>query len=87
MLQHRKDRWWILAGGLMAGSALPPLGLWPLAFPGYALLLRHLQSGDRTTLFGHTLLFLAASWLLPFHWVALHPIPAAAASPVTALMA
>lgn len=87
MPQDRKDRWAVLLAGLFAGCALPPVDLWPLALPGYALLLYVLRRGDRTTLFGNLLIFLLGAWGIPFHWVALHPIPAAAASSVTALLA
>lgn len=87
MSRQRKDRWAVLLAGLLAGCALPPVGLWPFALFGYALLLYTLRRGNRTTLFGNVLLFVIGAWGLPFHWVVLHPIPAAAASSVTALLA
>lgn len=87
MPQQRKDRWVVVLAGLLAGCALPPVGLWPLALPGYALLLSRLRSGDRSELFWRVLLFLVFAWGLPFHWVLFHPIPAAAASSAGSLVA
>ena len=87
MPPQRKDRWVVVLAGLLAGSALPPIGLWPLAIPGYALLLAGLRRGDQSTLFKHMMIFLAGAWGVPFHWVVFHPVPAAAASSLSALMA
>ena len=74
-------------GGTLLGLAWEPTGLWWLAFPGVALLLASLRTGDRRALFTRVLLFLGPAWGIPFHWVAFHPIPAAAISSVTALLA
>ncbi len=87
MRQRRKDRWGFIAAGLLTGCALPPLGFWPVALPGFAALLALVRRGDRAVLFVNLLLFLAGAWGVPFHWVVLHPIPAAAASSFTALLA
>lgn len=66
------DRPWVaraaaVAGGLLVGASLPPMGFWPLAFPGLVLLDRCLAEAPRWARFRRGWLFgLALLW--PTTW-------------------
>ena len=84
---EKQRNWLSLLAGLMYGLAWEPFGLWPLAIAGWALWLNGLAQRTRRDVFLHTLLFSLAAWLIAFHWVMAHPIPAAAMTSGVALLA
>ena len=83
-----KQRMWQSGlAGLMYGLAWEPVGLWPLAFVGWALWFNGLTGRERRDIFLHTLLFCLTAWITAFHWVMAHPIPTAAITSGIALLA
>lgn len=86
-----KEIWWAIVAGCLTSLSWPPVGLWLALFLGPAahlvLVSQSANASDRQHRFMLHLVFLLSAWILPFHWVALHPIPITALTSVLALLA